>query len=793
MNSSIHTAQEQSAQYELALSLRSYHEVGKELGWPDVIEAKEKSEEVFSQLNLEPTIAERQISISLVEQFDVLLDAGREIFFATSPEVIFKKTLDATKRILRVQRIDILLRDPTVIDGWRSSAQSSVQSEDHFDLSLVSAALESNKTVVRDGETIQSSNEVNSGTYLCSPIHVGDQVEAILYFGNEYMKDCFGENEIRIADYIANAAGSALEKANGFKQLAELNRDLEQKVMDRTESLQKQTSDLEQTADELRLAQRELERARIEAENANQTKSDFLARMSHEIRTPISAVMGYTELILSGIVTDPKECRDKLETINSNGKHLLSLVNDLLDIAKIEADMLAVEAIPCSPAKIIHRTYQSVQSQALQKGIEFRLCFDSAIPKTMVSDPTRLTQIITNLLSNAIKFTSKGSVVATVRCSQIDGEDQLDIEVRDTGIGMTNEQIGTIFDPFVQADTSTTRQFGGTGLGLSITRQLTQLLGGSLSVESVMGDGSAFTATIPVTAVENNSIEWIKIDRIGDLAKHEDNTTLLKGELSGIHVLIVDDATTNQEMLSYFLTNSNAKTTIAQNGREAIDLIEACDEFDVVLMDMQMPVMDGKSATRILRANGFDKPIIAITANTMKGDEEKCLAAGCSRYMSKPIDTNQLIKTVCQFANRATIEYEPPNAVAVEYEVDANDARCTDTNPVYDSTVEPITSKVPVATLEALPDTEPFRGWAVEFVFKLQEKMPLFIDAISSRDKEGLKTLAHWAKGTAGTIYLSEIAELSATLESAVVSESWDEVATHFERLQLLTIVKEER
>ena len=777
MKRSIHTAQEQSAKHELAVSLRSYHEVGKELGWPDAVEAREKSEELLSQLNLEPTIAERQVSMSLVEQFDVLLDAGREIFVATSPEVIFQKTLDATKRILRVQRIDILLRDPKVSDAWRSSAES----EDHFDLSLVSEALESNKTVVRDGETIQSSNEINSGTYLCSPIHVGDRVEAILYLGNEYVKDCFGENEIRIADYIANAAGSALEKADGFKQLAEFNRDLEQKVMDRTESLQKQTSDLEQTADELRLAQRELERARNEAENANQTKSDFLARMSHEIRTPISAVMGYTELMLSGIVTDPKDCRDKLETINSNGKHLLNLVNDLLDIAKIEADMLAVEAIPCSPAKIIHRTYQSAQSQALQKGIEFRLCFDSAIPKTMVSDPTRLTQIVTNLLSNAIKFTHHGSVVATVRRSQIDGEDQLEIEIRDTGIGMTEEQIGKIFDPFVQADTSTTRQFGGTGLGLSITRQLAQLLGGNLSVESTLGEGSTFRTTIPVIAIENTLIEWIELDRIDDLLKHEDETTLVKGNLSGIHVLIVDDATTNQEMISYILSNSGAKTTIAENGREAIDLIESGYEFDVVLMDMQMPVMDGKLATRILRAEGFAKPIIAITANTMKGDEEKCIAAGCSGYMSKPIDTSQLIKKVCQFVERDTIESAPPSEVSVEYEVRAKPSELTTTR----------NNRIPVATLEDLPDSEPFRGWAIEFVFKLQEKMPLFIEAASSQDSESLKALAHWAKGTAGTIRLREIAELSDILESTVVSDSWDEVATHLERLKLLTIVGE--
>ena len=778
MTSSIHIARAQSAQYELALSLKAYHEVGSELDWPSVVAAHEKSEELFLQLNFEPDTEERQVSMSLVEQFDVLLDAGREIFVAASPEVVFRKTIDATKRILRVQRIDILLRDPSVVEGWSSSANS----KDHFDLSLVSAAIESNKTVVREGETIQHSNEVNSGTYLCSPIHVGDQVEAILYLGNEYMKDCFGENEVRIADYIANAAGSALEKADGFKQLAELNRDLEQKVMDRTESLQKQTSDLEQTATELRLAQRELQRARIEAENASQTKSDFLARMSHEIRTPISAVMGYTELMLSGIVTDPKDCRDKLETIRTSGKHLLCLVNDLLDLGKIEADMLAVESIPCSPAKIIDRTFQSVQAQAFQKGIECRLCFDSPVPKTMVSDPTRLTQIITNLLSNAIKFTSHGSVVVIVGRSNVEGKDQLIIEIHDTGIGMTAEQLGKIFDPFVQADTSTTRKFGGTGLGLSITRQLTQLLGGSLTVESELGEGSTFTATIPVAAAADDSIEWIESDRIEDLLKHEDDAKLVTGDLSGIHVLIVDDATTNQELISYFLTNSNAQTTIVENGSEAIELIEERDEFDVVLMDMQMPVMDGKSATQALRAKGFAKPIIAITANTMKGDEEKCIAAGCSGYMSKPIDTNQLIRTVCQFTNRATIESDQPTKVCLNSEVSENLPEPTTT---YDI-------RIPVVTWQALPDSEPFRGWAVEFVLKLQDKMPLFKDAVSSKDLEGLKTLAHWAKGTAGTIYLNEIAELAADLEATVVSGNWNEIAPAFERLKDLTIVEED-
>jgi len=398
------------------------------------------------------------------------------------------------------------------------------------------------------------------------------------------------------------------------------------------------------------------------AEESSHSKSEFLANMSHEIRTPMTAILGYTELLFEDrdLSSAPHQRLNAINTIRNNANHLLTIINDILDMSKIEAGKMSVESVETYPTRIVEEVVSLMNQRAEGKGIAVQVEYDSDLPVRIMSDPTRLRQILMNLVGNAIKFTEIGSV--TIRISMLSGENLLRFEIVDTGIGMTPEQRDAIacFDAFTQADGSTTRKFGGSGLGLRISNTLATMLGTGIEVESKQGVGSTFSFCInpgDLTNVEVlSSAEIVAIAEYANAepsqADSKDNSTLLKG----IRILLAEDGPDNQRLISFVLKKVGADVEVADNGLIATEKIYRASEqnipFDVVLMDMQMPELDGYDATRQLRRENYTGPIIALTAHAMAADRQKCLDAGCDDFATKPIDRKKLISLLNQYSTQ---------------------------------------------------------------------------------------------------------------------------------------------
>ena len=419
--------------------------------------------------------------------------------------------------------------------------------------------------------------------------------------------------------------------------------------------------------------------ARSAAEAATRSKSEFLANMSHEIRTPMTAITGFASVVREELACCTQcpayatcdvrtKSRENIETICRNGEHLLQIINDILDISKIEAGRLDVEHIRCSPFSLLADVQSLMQVRARAKNLPLTVEYVSAIPETIQSDPTRLKQILVNTIGNSIKFTEVGSVrlvTSFVEAGDAQhhgdgrpGEPQLQFDIVDTGLGMTEEQIAKLFRPFAQADTSITRKFGGTGLGLTISKRLAQMLGGDISVAaSVPGVGTRLRVTVstgPLDGVrmitDPKSATVVAADRV-----HRTSIPTA-ASLRGARVLLAEDGPDNQRLITHMLEKAGAKVTLVENGEFAVQAALAAPHdatednprppFDVILMDMQMPVMDGYTATGQLRRRGYTGPIIALTAHAMSNDRQKCLDAGCNDYASKPINRERLVETI---------------------------------------------------------------------------------------------------------------------------------------------------
>ena len=399
---------------------------------------------------------------------------------------------------------------------------------------------------------------------------------------------------------------------------------------------------VQQRTDQLARANDLLSAAKDTAESANRAKSQFLANISHEIRTPMTAIQGFAELMQDPELPDADR-RAYANTIRRNSDHLLRLLDDVLDLSRIEADrmQLAVERTPLVP--LLQDVLELMQARAASKGLTLRLRLATAVPVWIVVDPLRLRQILLNLVGNAVKFTEQGEVTVIVAMQTAENaRPQVLISVLDTGIGIDFEAMMRLFQPFAQADSSTTRRFGGSGLGLAISRRLATLMGGALTAESVAGQGSAFTLRIDPGVIDDSPLETLPEQLISGAM--EPVRVKSDGFRSRVRVLLAEDGVDNQLLITTYLRHAGIDVTVADDGRTAVSEVAraqaAGTPFALVLMDMQMPVLDGYEATRLLRSEGFDQPIVALTAHAMAGDREHCLAAGCSDYVAKPFCRN---------------------------------------------------------------------------------------------------------------------------------------------------------
>ena len=401
------------------------------------------------------------------------------------------------------------------------------------------------------------------------------------------------------------------------------NADLEARVAERTT--------------ELVAAAEELTRAKVAAEAASRAKSEFLAMMSHEIRTPMNGIIGMASLLLQGSLT--REQREQLTLLFQSSEALLGILNDILDFSRIEAGKLHLESIPYSPARISEHACELVAGRAQEKGIRIAWQVSADLPATCLGDPLRVEQILMNLLSNAVKFTEQGGVsLHATRC----GEELL-FQVSDSGIGLREEHVARLFAPFEQADNSTTRRYGGSGLGLAITRRLVDMMHGSLTVSSRPGDGSRFEVRLPCLEAP---LVVAPADGEGDAQAPP------VARLAGLTLLAADDNEINQYILEEILVSEGARVTVVSDGQQAVDQIrrDGAETYDLVLMDIQMPCLDGYEATRRIHAFAPALPVVGQTAHALAEERAKCLAAGMVDHLAKPIDIEALVAVVLRHA-----------------------------------------------------------------------------------------------------------------------------------------------
>ncbi|MDB4964593.1 MAG: histidine kinase [Myxococcales bacterium] len=488
-----------------------------------------------------------------------------------------------------------------------------------------------------------------------------------------------------------------------------------------------------------RHAERGLVTAREVAVESSRQKSEFVANMSHEIRTPLTAVLGFTDMLL-----DPKlTVRERLNytmTIRRNGEHLLSVLNHILDLSKIEAGKLTLERIECSPSQLLNEVASLMRVRATEKKLEFELRYETPIPERIDSDPTRIRQILLNLVTNAVKFTERGKVEIVVRWEETEvGGPRLVVDVIDTGIGIDTENLAKLFQPFMQGDPSVTRRYGGTGLGLGICGPLATALGGTISVESLPGQGSRFRFSLGLDAIPGRRMVSDPSEAPQGASDEQTALGTVAVALSG-SILLAEDGRDNQILIATLLRKRGLAVAVAENGRIAIDMAlatwHASRPFDVILMDMQMPEVDGYAATSHLRSHGYRGAIVALTAHAMVGERERCLTAGCDDYLVKPVDRGALFSTLRKYLDGAHAAAPPAAAIAP-----------------------------PATLISTFADDPEMQEIVEQFVLGLPAQVEAISTALQLGHRDEVRVLAHQLKGSAGGYGFPSLTEIAGRLE----------------------------
>ncbi len=565
---------------------------------------------------------------------------------------------------------------------------------------------------------------------------------------------------------LERAIYHAIERKQARERLRVLNEKLERqneilaesrstavKLMEQAEIAR---ADAERTNKQLEASIMQANLMARESLRANKAKSEFLANMSHEIRTPLNAIIGFSDLLSDESLSEEQETY--VNIICHAGGNLLGLINDILDFSKIEAGKLDTECVHCSLKELIESVDAFLRSEAERKGLEFRITHDADVPGRVYSDPTRIRQCLVNLIGNAIKFTDRGHVHVNLSVAQSDGRHLICFDVEDTGIGIAEDKLGIIFDSFSQGNSNTTRNFGGTGLGLAITRSLAELLEGSVSVRSKVGQGSVFSLVIPA-GVDPRKEPPLQLD-----SKEVRTSDRQEQSFTG-RVLVAEDNPSNQMLIKIMLRKMGLDVSIVENGQQAVD--RACDEqFDMIFMDMQMPVMNGYEAAAALRKKKITVPIIALTADAMKGDAEKCIIAGCDDYLPKPINRKNLEKVMAGYLDATPLESAGAQQCPPAVEQRTPPPACDDS--------------VLISSLADDPEL-------VQVLDIFIDMLPEMLDSIGAAWRESnmetLKRHVHELKGAGGSAGFPIVMQHAAHVENIVATGQPDQLAQAVDEL----------